>query len=197
MKIIVAFILFTVSSAVSFAQTGASGANYARIKADLDVVREDQRRLYGMIQETQKTLVAVNARLDRIEQRLGGLSGEGADPAAREQIAALRQALAAETQARKEAVDRVVTLVTGEIERLVAKINRSAPSANTSSDSDGDGAASQEWSGAVQGEYTVVSGDTLSTIAQAFGITTKKLMRANNLNDDIIRVGQKLIIPEP
>jgi nucleoid-associated protein YgaU len=160
MKIIVAFILFTVSSAVSFAQTGASGANYARLKADLDVVREDQRRLYGMIQETQKTLVAVNARLDRLEQRLGGL-------------------------------------VTGEIERLVAKINRSAPSANTSSDSAGDGAASREWSGAVQGEYTVVSGDTLSTIAQAFGITTKKLMQANSLKDDIIRVGQKLIIPEP
>ncbi len=44
-------------------------------------------------------------------------------------------------------------------------------------------------------EYQVRSGDTLSVIAQAFGVSVNSIKRANNLSSDIIRVGQKLTIP--
>jgi LysM repeat protein len=44
--------------------------------------------------------------------------------------------------------------------------------------------------------YTVQSGDTLSGIALAYGITIGDLKRANNLNSDIIRIGQKLQLPQ-
>src|SRR5215203_5498687 len=45
--------------------------------------------------------------------------------------------------------------------------------------------------------YTVQSGDTLSGIAQSFGVSQKALMEANSLdNPNQIYVGQQLIIPE-
>lgn len=43
--------------------------------------------------------------------------------------------------------------------------------------------------------YTVKRGDTLSSIARAQGITVSDLKRANDLSGDLIRVGQKLLVP--
>lgn len=44
-------------------------------------------------------------------------------------------------------------------------------------------------------EYEVKSGDTLSQIAERFGVRTGELRNVNNLGSDSIRVGQKLLIP--
>ena len=47
-----------------------------------------------------------------------------------------------------------------------------------------------------QETYSVVEGDTLSTIAEKFGISWQKLAEANNLTEgSTLRIGQKLIIP--
>ncbi|MCD8511431.1 MAG: LysM peptidoglycan-binding domain-containing protein [Bacillus sp. (in: Bacteria)] len=43
--------------------------------------------------------------------------------------------------------------------------------------------------------YTVVAGDTLSTLAQRHGTTVQAIQQANQLNTDLIRVGQRLAIP--
>lgn len=40
----------------------------------------------------------------------------------------------------------------------------------------------------------MVSGDNIGSIAQKYGLSPKELMALNNLNDPVIRVGQKLII---
>ena len=49
---------------------------------------------------------------------------------------------------------------------------------------------------AVEGTYyTVKSGDALSRIAASQSVTLNELRSANNLRGDLIRVGQKLIIP--
>lgn len=46
------------------------------------------------------------------------------------------------------------------------------------------------------GSYTVVSGDTLSAIAQRFGVTVEAIAQANGIGDpSLIRVGQVLLIP--
>lgn len=48
-----------------------------------------------------------------------------------------------------------------------------------------------------QESYTVVEGDTLSTIAEKFNIGWQKLAEANNLTEEsTLRIGQKLIIPK-
>lgn len=44
--------------------------------------------------------------------------------------------------------------------------------------------------------YTIVSGDTLNTIAKRYGITVRELIEANHIEDvKLLRIGQKLIIP--
>jgi len=42
--------------------------------------------------------------------------------------------------------------------------------------------------------YTVVTGDTLYSISRRFGITVEDLKALNNLQDNNIRIGQKLIV---
>lgn len=47
-------------------------------------------------------------------------------------------------------------------------------------------------------EYIVRPGDTLFLIAQRFGTTVSALAQANNLsNPNVLRIGQRLIIPQP
>ena len=47
-------------------------------------------------------------------------------------------------------------------------------------------------------EHRVRSGDTLSEIAESYGIGLSALLRANNLRSrDLIRVGQVLTLPVP
>lgn len=48
-----------------------------------------------------------------------------------------------------------------------------------------------------EGYYVINQGDTLSKIAQMFGVSIKNLMEANGITDpNSIRIGQKLVIPE-
>lgn len=43
--------------------------------------------------------------------------------------------------------------------------------------------------------YTVVSGDSLYLVASAFNTSVAKIRELNNLKNDNLRVGQKLIVP--
>ena len=45
-------------------------------------------------------------------------------------------------------------------------------------------------------EYEVQAGDTLSLISQAFGCPVKKIKEMNNLKNDNLRIGQKLMLPK-
>ena len=45
-------------------------------------------------------------------------------------------------------------------------------------------------------EYTVISGDTLSLISQAFNTKVETLKSINNLKNNNLRVGQKLLVPK-
>lgn len=45
--------------------------------------------------------------------------------------------------------------------------------------------------------HKVQPGDTLSTIAEKYDVSIQSIMRANNLRNDIIRIGDELIIPYP
>lgn len=45
------------------------------------------------------------------------------------------------------------------------------------------------------GIYIVQEGDTLTSIADAFGVTVEQLMQANGITDSLIFIGQQLIIP--
>lgn len=44
--------------------------------------------------------------------------------------------------------------------------------------------------------HTVVSGDSLSELAQRYNVSVRNIKRANNLNSDLVRIGQVLSIPQ-
>ena len=47
-------------------------------------------------------------------------------------------------------------------------------------------------------EYTVLPGDTLSEIADRFGVTVDQIAATNGIDDvDLINVGQRILIPTP
>lgn len=45
--------------------------------------------------------------------------------------------------------------------------------------------------------YTVIEGDTLYRISRAYGVTVAQLKKWNNLTDNIISIGQRLIVSRP
>jgi len=45
--------------------------------------------------------------------------------------------------------------------------------------------------------YTVVKGDTLYRISRTYGVTVEQLKRWNDLTDNIISIGQRLIVRQP
>lgn len=47
-----------------------------------------------------------------------------------------------------------------------------------------------------EGLYTVQKGDTLYSIAKKYNTTVDKIMSMNNLNTNMLSIGQKLVIPE-
>ena len=53
----------------------------------------------------------------------------------------------------------------------------------------------QKENGITPGSYTVKSGDSLSIIAQRFGLTVNELKSLNNLSSNTIRIGQVLTLP--
>ena len=53
----------------------------------------------------------------------------------------------------------------------------------------------QKENGITPGSYTVKSGDSLSIIAQRFGVTVNELKSLNNLSSNTIRIGQVLTLP--
>ncbi|MDE0404199.1 MAG: LysM peptidoglycan-binding domain-containing protein [Nitrospira sp.] len=45
--------------------------------------------------------------------------------------------------------------------------------------------------------YTVIKGDTLYRISHTYGVTVEQLKKWNNLTDNIISIGQRLIVSQP
>ncbi len=75
-------------------------------------------------------------------------------------------------------------VIPGEVDTQGASVQRGTRTAETKDEREAEG-----------GHYVVRSGDTLSEIAVDYGTTVKAIKRANSLKSDVIKVGQKLLIP--
>jgi LysM repeat protein len=161
----------------------AQNAEIERLRRDVLVLAQDRETLARELRTSHsnyKTLADgysnLQERLNLVERRLAAIDSE---------YQRLHSTLSAESQARQRAIEEVVSNVSEKIATTANELERRQRELVKTMGSSG------------QGEYTVQRGDTLSAIAQAFGVKVSALKRANNLSNDLIREGQKLIIPSP
>ncbi len=145
------------------------------------------------LRDLEYSVQRLAARFDAIEQqqaqlaaRIAGLE-QNKNAASRDDLAAVR----ADLNAVKSSQERL----RGEIvEDLSKKISALSKQREESERKAREKAAAQK-SGY---KHTVEAGQTISAIADAYGVTTRSIIKANKISDPTrIRVGQVLLIPDP
>ena len=143
-----------------------------------------KRQAFAEVQRITSQLDVLQNNYDEISSRVSRIEGGKGEAAAlkaeidsvKADIAALRREMAA---MRKEIVNELAGKI-AEVQKAEAKEQQAKPRQKTGKFK----------------EYTVVSGDSLYLIAQAFGTTIPKIKEANSLKNDNLRIGQKLMIPQ-
>ena len=148
------------------------------------------------------------ANQDEIVQRLLKVeSGSGTEAALRSEIEALRAEIAELKASLRREQDAMRREIVADLAKRISTLTPppppapAAPAVATRSPSSGRPApATQHQPPPVEigphYEYVVEKGQTLSLIAEGFGTTVQKILAANpGLKPNMLRVGQKLIIP--
>ncbi|MDD5705359.1 MAG: LysM peptidoglycan-binding domain-containing protein [Kiritimatiellae bacterium] len=145
---------------------------------DLEAMKAETEALSEMVQR-------LDARIDRIE-------GEARQAGAtRAELDGLRRDLDQLRAERAELRKQIVDDLSSEMAKLLAA---QAPASGR--DAGGGATSGTETRGQSGWEHKVQAGQTLSEIAAAYKVPVAKIIKANNLKDDRIRVGQVLFIPD-
>lgn len=137
------------------------------------------------LQEQVQALQLENQTLVR-EMELLRSASRGAGATVQSRVDALEAQVQALQKARVEDRQAIVDDISRKVQGLLATTaGRSAASSSSRASTSDSGY-----------EHVVKSGETLSEIARAYGASTASLRQANRLKGDMIRVGQKLFIPE-
>jgi len=153
-------------------------SDVAAVKADMSILQENQRKLAAVLSDLRQENADKGAQIQELRSLLAALDSRvaTADSGWRSRMEQLKQALAQEGSKRRESLKEMIESVSQEISSAVTKVR-------------------QERAPAGPQTYTVVQGDTLSAIAQAFEVAVQDLKTANGLTSDIIKPGQELKIP--
>lgn len=138
-------------------------------------------------------LDVVNNNLDDLSQRVHKLESKGNDSSLRQEIDALKAAI---QELRKEMANQRAEIVKDLSGRIASAQAAQAKEEKAKAKAAAQAAASKpSYDGPVM-EYEVVSGDNLFFIAKAFNTSVNKLKEMNNLKNNNLRVGQKLLVPK-
>ena len=138
-------------------------------------------------QSAEMQLQQLDMRLSQLENGVRQSQNESsADLAAlQREIASLKGETAAIRAERETMKKEIINQISSELAKLLATQQKAiATTARTE-------VASQSGY-----EHKVQPGQTLSAIAQAYGVTVEKIKKANSLKSDVIRVNQTLFIPD-
>ncbi len=137
-------------------------------------------------QSAEVQLQQLDLRLSRLEDGVRqSMNANGTDIAAlQREIASLKGETAAIRADRETMKKEIVNEISSEVAKLLAAQQKTAAVTRAET-------ASQSGY-----EHKVQSGQTLSAIAQAYGVSVEKIKKANGLKNDVIRVGQTLFIPD-
>ena len=138
-------------------------------------IRQTEDRLIE--QENQRRMVG---RIETLEMEIGRISRELDN-----QRRTLETRCAAIEQKSETDKRELIARLTVQLEKLIKQAAPPAPAPDASAGN------------AYGYEHIVRQGETLSTIAKAYNVTTKAIIEANKIKDaNRLSIGQKLFIPE-
>jgi len=141
-----------------------------------------RQQAYDEMQRVSGQVDVLQSNLNDLQTRVGRLEGNGSANGIRQEIEALKSAVAELRRELQAQRGEIVKDLSGRIAKM-----QPAP------------APKPEKKTVTIGphvEYVVQSGDTLSLISQAFGVPVNKIKEMNALKGDGLRVGQKLNLPK-
>lgn len=142
-----------------------------------------QQQAYAEMQRVSGQVDVLQGNLGDLQRRVGALEGGGETRGIRQEIEALKSAVAELRRALQSQREEIVRDLSGRLAKLQVPAAAPRPTVERK----------------VVGphlEYTVQAGDTLSLIAQAFNTTVARIREMNNLKGDVLRIGQKLNLPK-
>jgi len=142
-----------------------------------------QQQAYAEMQRVSGQVDVLQSNLSDIQRRVGRLEGSGNDRGIRQEIDALKAAVAELRRELQAQRGEIVKDLSGRL----AKMQTPAPAPKP---------IEKKVVIGPHVEYTVKNGDTLSLIAEAFNTTVPKIREMNNLKGNNLRVGQKLKLPK-
>jgi LysM repeat protein len=140
----------------------------SKVRADVDALQASQ-------QQIQQDIKQIQGQLE--ELRHDGPSASAND------LQALEKRVR-ELDAAREADKKAI------IDQLAKEL------ASMSGGSHGGGTVPPAATSPNPNEHIVQKGETLTSIAKASGVTIADLRKANNLTSDVLKVGQKLVVPQ-
>lgn len=146
-----------------------------------------RQQAYAEMQRVSGQVDVLQSNLGDLQTRVGRLEGGGDSKGIRQEIDALKAAVADIRRQLQAQRGEIVRDLTGRISQMQKQQAAMAPRPVEKKEK------------VVLGphkEYTVQPGDTLSMISEAFGVSIAKIKEMNNLKNDNLRVGQKLNLPK-
>lgn len=158
------------------------GQAIAQLKADNGQLIKNMQKLVDEISRLQQDNAALRkdnaALIEQLKKSFAAVDAKLQDEAQARHAAVQSEAQTREA-ADQQTIKTVADLVARKLNSTAAAPPPPAPTADNT-----------------RGTYVVARGDTLASIASAFGTSVSKLRAANNLSSDTLFVGQKLRIPK-
>ena len=149
----------------------------AQDNAALGVLEEKVQKLRAEVEDLQFRQKKTEQQFDAIRADMKELRAAGGGASA-EQLQALEARIAAVDAARQKDKQAIIDQLAKELAGLGGgKTTKPVPTAEGK-------------------DHTVQKGETLTSIARAYGVSIADLKKANNLGSDALQVGQKLVIPK-
>lgn len=157
----------------------------AASQAEVQYLREEMRRMNDRLQASEAQVGDIQRAAYSAEASRPATASSAEVAALREQIEILRRQIRELDAARAADKREIYDDISKKVAEIVKKSIPAAP-------------APQKKSSQQTGyEHVVQTGETLSAIAQAYGVRMDTILKANNIqNANSIRVGQKLFIPD-
>jgi LysM repeat protein len=171
LRIAVIFSICSLMAASAQGQEQTAAQQLSILDERISKLRADVDALQFNQQQMQQDIKQAQAQID--ELRRAGPSASAND----------LQALEARVRSLDEAREKDKKVILDQLAKELAAIGGARSNAAPPPTATGN-------------EYVVQKGDTLTSIAKNNGVTIAELRKANNLANDTLKVGQKLVIPK-